>query len=138
MNQIKKFKGITRDQLHRLQAAMQEMPSALDTCGLRHFYVDGKYRREYTMPKGILVIGKIHKHGHLNILTQGHCLVATEFGVEELIAPCTFKSLPGTKRAVLVLEETVWTTYHENPTNTRDLAQLENEIIAPSYLALEA
>jgi len=31
----------------------------------------------------------------------------------------------------------VWTTVHLNPTNTQDLEELEEEIIAPTYEAYE-
>jgi hypothetical protein len=57
--------------------------------------------------------------------------VATEFGYEELVAPHTFVSKPGTKRAVLVLEDTIWTTYH--PTEETDVGLIEDHVIAKTY-----
>jgi hypothetical protein len=85
------------------------------------------------IPKGMLVIGKIHQHGHLNIISKGKCAVSTPWGQEILEAPLMFKSEPGTKRAVIALEDTVWTTFHENPDNTQDLKVLEAQVISPSF-----
>jgi hypothetical protein len=38
---------------------------------------------------------------------------------------------------VYALTDVIWTTYHANPTDTQDLQQLEKEVIADSYSALE-
>lgn len=121
---------------------MQEMHKAMlaegkpAECPVRHFFQRGKYMREMLIPAGTTILGKIHRHGHLNNISVGHVLVYTEEGVQEFKAPHAFVSTPGTQRLVYALEDTVWTTYHENPSDTRDLAQLEAEIIAPSYAAL--
>lgn len=95
------------------------------------------YARTITMPKGFLVIGKIHRHSHDNFLTKGRCLVVTEFdGVREICAPYAFDSVAGTKRVVLCLEETVWTTLHDNPDNVKSVAEIEPYVIASSYREL--
>jgi len=87
-----------------------------------------------TIPAGGLIIGKIHRHAHVNTISKGRVLVVTEFGKHEIIAPCTFISEPGTKRVVLAQEDTVWTTYH--PTEETDLEKIEAHVIAPSFEAL--
>ena len=87
------------------------------------------------MPAGHVVVGKIHRHAHVNTISRGRVVVATEFGTQELVAPCTFVSLPGTKRAVAVQEDTIWTTYH--PTNETDLSVIEASVIAPTFEAYE-
>jgi len=69
----------------------------------------------------------------VNVISQGRVRVFTEQeGLLELAAPCTFVSSPGTKRAVLVLEETVWTTVHV--TDKTDLAEIEREVIASDFM----
>ena len=103
-------------------------------CPLKHSFSDGIYVREITIPAGMLIIGKIHKHDHPNFLLKGEVVVVTEDGgKEELKAPCSMISKPGTKRALYAKTELVWTTVHLNPTNTQDLKELEEEIIAPTY-----
>lgn len=101
-----------------------------------HYFAKGIYAREIFIPKGVLLTGKIHKTEHLNIVSQGKIAVVTEFGQKIIEAPCTLVSEPGTKRAGLALEDTVWTTIHG--TNETDLEKLELELIADSHEALEA
>lgn len=100
-------------------------------CPLKHHFAPGAYAREILLPKGSLVIGKIHKHAHINVISKGCVSVMTEEGRKDLRAPCTFVSEVGTKRAVFAHEDTVWTTVHVS--NETDLAKLEEEIIAKTY-----
>lgn len=105
-------------------------------CTVRHIFAPGCYAREITMPEGMAIIGKIHRHAHVNVISAGHVRVLTEHGgCEEFKAPCTFVSQPGTKRLVYILEDTVWTTIHI--TNSTDLEEIEREIIAPDYESIE-
>lgn len=123
-----------REKILQLESVMKTMDSVLDQCMVRHIFAPGLYAREMTIPKGTVIIGKIHKHSHVNTISQGRCSVETEFGQHEIIAPYTFVSEIGTKRIVVALEEVIWTTYH--PSNETDLVKLENEIIAKDYLEL--
>ena len=101
-------------------------------CPVQHHFAPGAYGREMTIPAGLVVVGKIHKHAHINVISKGRVQVFTEQdGVLELAAPCTFVSSPGTKRVVHVLEETVWTTVHV--TDKTDLAEIEREVIATDF-----
>lgn len=103
-----------------------------DSCPVKHHFAPGAYGREMTLPADLVVVGKIHKHAHINVISKGRVLVFTEQeGVLELAAPCTFVSSPGTKRVVYVLEETVWTTVHV--TDKTDLADIEREVIANDF-----
>lgn len=105
-------------------------------CPVKHHFAEGSYGREMTLPAGLVVVGKIHKHSHVNVISQGRVQVFTEHGgVEELVAPCTFVSTPGTKRVVHVLEETIWTTVHV--TDKTDLAEIEREVIATDFTEIE-
>jgi len=108
-----------------------------NTCPLTHTFADGMYVREIFIPAGLFVVGKIHKHSHPNFLLKGTVMVVTEFGSERLIGPVSIISKAGTKRALYAITDLTWVTVHLNPTNTQDLAELEEEIIAPSYEAYE-
>ncbi len=105
-------------------------------CPLKHHFAPGVYAREILLPAGSVVVGKIHRHGHLNIISKGSGFVATEFGREYFNAPHTFTSEPGTKRAVHAITDVIWTTIHL--TEETDLKVIEEQIIAPSYDALDA
>lgn len=101
------------------------------TLPLKHHFAPHQYGRELTMPAGTLIVGKIHKHSHVNVVSQGKCIVATFEGEELIEAPATFVSPAGVQRAVYCMEDTVWTTLHS--TESTDVAEIENEIIADSY-----
>lgn len=127
-----------RGKIFALQDAMVAMPDHIE-CPVKHWFAPGIYGREMLIKKGIAIIGKIHNHAHLNIVSRGKCSVMTEFGpmiIDATEMPHTFTSEPGTKRVVVALEDIVWTTIHLNPTNTTDLEALESDIIAKSYDAL--
>jgi hypothetical protein len=98
---------------------------------LWHAFAPGAYARTIFIPAGTLVVGKIHKHAHLNILIRGRVSVATEEGPMELEAPRVMTSKAGTKRVVYTHEPTLWTTIHL--TEKTDIAEIEDEIIAKSY-----
>jgi hypothetical protein len=92
------------------------------------------YAREILLRKGSLVIGKIHRHQHLNIISKGKVTVFTEFGKKELEGPCTFVSEVGLKRAVYAHEDTIWTTIHLTAyVGEENLDKVEDEVIAPDY-----
>jgi len=114
---------------------------ALPECKLTHTFTPLQeefgcctYARQMFIPKGTLIIGKIHRHAHLNFIMQGRVKVSTEFGQKELVAPCSFVSEVGLKRAVLAEEDTIWVTVHLTKfTSEQDLDKMEDEIIAPNY-----
>lgn len=123
---------LARGNIIRLQDALMEMEKEHGCeCPLYHHFAPGLYAREIFLLKDSLVIGKIHKHAHVNNISQGRVIVYTEFGMEELIAPYQFVSQPGTKRVVLALEDTIWTTYH--PMEETDLEKCEELVIAKTF-----
>jgi len=114
---------------------------ALPSCTLTHTYTPiheeygcGTYARQMFIPKGTLIIGKIHRHQHLNFILKGRVSVSTEFGPQFFEGACMFVSEVGLKRAVYAEEDTVWVTVHMTKfTGEENLAKMEAELIAPSY-----
>jgi hypothetical protein len=135
MNELEE---LHRDRILALEQAALRLPRELQTTAAdyvtRHHFAPGCYAREIELPADSIVIGKIHRHAHVNVVSKGHVVVYTPTGLEEIRAPATFISKPGTKRVVVALEDTVWTTIHV--TNETDLEKIEAEIIAPSFGAL--
>jgi hypothetical protein len=133
-----------RQKILALEAELARLPSIEPFVTLNEFFAPGQYAREFKLaarPWGddrqAVVIGKIHRHAHVNVVSKGRCTVYTEDGLMEVQAPMTFISAPGTKRVVVIHEDLVWTTVHHNPTDETDLARLEAEIIAVDYNTLE-
>lgn len=123
-----------REKLLRLQEIMLAMPKGERVeCPVRHHFGPGVYGREIFLRAGTRIMGKIHKHAHINNISMGRVVVATEFGTEKFQAPYQFISQPGTKRVVWALTDTIWTTYHPNPTDTQDLDEIEAYVIAKDY-----
>lgn len=102
-----------------------------DLLPLTHFFAPGAYARQALLQKHTWVIGKLHRHAHLNFVMKGRVMVVTEDGPMIIQAPHTFVSTVGTKRFVLVLEEAIWVTVH--PTEETDLAKIEDHVIAKGY-----
>lgn len=115
----------------RLKGALAETGVAQTECPLKHVFAPGAYAREIFIPKDTLVVGKIHRHSHLNMLMKGKVSVLTEEGPKTLEAPLTMVSPAGTKRVVYTHEDTIWVTVHL--TNETDLEKIEDQIIAKSY-----
>lgn len=136
------IKAVESGMLNKIDSG--EWDSTLEDCKLKHYFtpIDEKYNcctyaREMLIPKGTVIIGKIHRHQHLNFITKGRAVVFTEFGKKVLEAPCTFISEVGLKRAVYAEEDTLWTTIHiTGYTGEDNLDLIEEEIIAPDYAAL--
>lgn len=103
-------------------------------CPLKHSFAEGVYVREIFIPAGMFLVGKIHKHCHPNFLMSGKVSVFTEEeGQQTLEGPLSMISKAGTKRAVYAHTDTVWITVHVNPTDTQDLDELEEIVIAKDF-----
>jgi hypothetical protein len=112
-----------------MQISESDLPTA--EIPVKHHWSKGVYAREISIPKDSLVVGKIHKHENLNILSSGEMLLASVDGVKHIKAPYTVVSSPGVKRLALALTDCVWTTIHG--TNETDLDIIEEEFIAKTY-----
>jgi len=104
---------------------------------LKHTFADGIYVRQMSMRKNSCVVGAIHKHLHVWFLLKGNIAVATEDNIEEYIAPCYVVATPGTKRVIYANEESIFVNVHKNPTNTKDIQKLEQDIVAKDFKEYE-
>jgi hypothetical protein len=102
-----------------------------------HAFPPGLYVRSVFLPKGSLLVGKLHRFAHHNYISQGKVTVLTEkHGLEILTAPCQMISPAACKRLIYAHEDTIWTVMHPNTSDTQDLELLELEHIALSYAEL--
>lgn len=124
----------TRDQIVSLQNTMVDI--AIPCPEPTHFFAPGMYLRELTVPAGMLLVGKIHKHAHFLMVLQGRSVVISEFGREVVEAGHISISQPGVKRVVLALEDTKFVTVHLNKDDETDLEKIEAAHIEPEILAL--
>jgi len=118
-----------RAKIDRIEAAMKQMEGQLDLPPVHHFS-KGLYARELFIPKGTLIVGKIHKYECLNTML-GDISVLTEEGVKRLTGFHTFTSAPGVKRVGYTHKDTIWICYHAS--EETNLEKLEDELIAKTY-----
>jgi hypothetical protein len=118
-----------------------ELKDVLPDCTLTHTFspIDEaygccSYARQIFLPKGTAIIGKIHRHEHLNIIISGKVSVVTDAGKKYFEAPLVFVSDLGTKRAVYAEEDTIWVTIHlTKHRGEENMDKIEAEVIAPTF-----
>jgi hypothetical protein len=124
----------SREQIEALEAELKKLEQV--EVRTRHYFAHGLYAREILIPKGMLLTGRVHKHEHLNIVSQGDITVWTEEGMKRVQAPFTIVSKPGCKRVGLAHEDTVWTTIHSCVET--DLEKIELELLEPDETSMFA
>jgi hypothetical protein len=136
------IKNVEEGMLHLIKE--NKIKDVLPDCKLTHYFTPmdktygcGTYARQMFIPKDTLIVGKIHRHQHLNFIMQGEVKVFTEFGTKEYKAPCVFVSEIGLKRSVYAVEDTIWVTVHQTKhLGEENLDKMEEEVIAPTYADL--
>jgi len=98
---------------------------------IEHFFIPGVYARQMTIFEGTALVGRVHKHPCINIVSKGKITVTTDTGVRTIEAPYTFTSPAGTKRAGYAHEETIWTTVHL--TDETDVDKIEDALGTVTY-----
>ena len=132
-----KLRKPTRQSIEQLQAAMVQLPQLDLSKQTRHLYADGMYCRPLARPAGCLIVGKVHRREHFYIVAKGRVQVTNGEGAAVVYeAGDVIVSKPGTKRAVLALEDSICMTVHQNPTGGTDLDAIERELIEPDETAL--
>ena len=126
--------------MDQLEARIVEIGGAVQGKGeqlpefpLRHLFIPAPlamYVRDITMPPG-WVVSRIHKTEHPFSISKGKVsvLIQETGEVEHLKAPHLGITFPGTRRFLVIHEETVWTTFHI--TAETDLMKLDDELWEP-------
>ena len=116
------------DVVRNVQQQITDNADLIDVPVVHHF-APGVYMRQMDAAAGTLVVSKMHRTEHMNILLKGSLTVATEDGIQLITAPCVLKSMPGTKRIGYFHEDSSWITVH--PTDEKDLKLIEQQVIVP-------
>lgn len=105
-------------------------PHPVIECPVTHRFTPGLYIREIFMPAGLICTSQIHRTRHPYVISKGQLLVFTpQEGTVRLNAPFTGITEPGTKRVLLIEEDTIWTTFHV--TEKTDVAEIAKDILHP-------
>lgn len=137
MNVIPSENNKTLDIINKLEAHMDELPETMhgDCFPLEHSFAKGLYVRQISVPKGYLIISKIHKYSHAAFLLKGEISIIGTDGIRRIKAPMSIITPPGTKRAIYHHEDTVFATVHA--TQETDLGKIEDEIIAKNFKEID-
>lgn len=127
-----------RDRIMQLQEAMCKLPESygmdeFNEGKIRHHFATGVYGRELFIPKGNVIVSKIHRAKTFNVIASGVIsVICPTNGFNTYEGPFCFVSEPFTKRIVISHEDTLWITSH-GYTGPEDLDNVENEIIAKDF-----
>lgn len=102
---------------------------------VEHTIEDGMYMRKLFIPKGTMIVGKIHLKACINIVAKGDITVLTEFGVRRATAGFTGVSRPGLQKVGLAHEDTVFINVFR--TDLTDITAIEMEIAATEREPIE-
>jgi hypothetical protein len=127
--------GPDRDEkIDALEAAMRAAGHADPVAAgitIHDHFAPGIYAREMRAPAGSIITSKVHKFENLSVLSKGRMALYLEDGtVREACAGLHIVAPPGARRVAFVLEDAVWTCFHN--TDERDVEKIEAHFVAPS------
>lgn len=89
--------------------AIDEHLDITSTKYAKHYFANGAYVREMSVPADTVVVGRIHKHETINILLEGEIMVFDESGSRaHLKAPHVFVAPPGNQKAAITITPVRW------------------------------
>ena len=91
---------------------------------VREYKVNGLYVRELTIPKGSVILSRVHKYSLVNIISKGIVIVIDSNGTNIYEAPHTFISEAGTQRLVFASQDSVWNTAHSTEATNNFVEEL--------------
>lgn len=118
-----------KDRLLAMQGDHIEMP-------VEHTVSDGMYMRKLLIPKGSIIVGKIHRKPCMNIVAMGDITVLTETGCLRVQAGYTVHSPAGTMKIGYAHEDTMFINVFS--TDETDIEKIEAEIACESFESLAA
>lgn len=98
-------------------------------CPLTHRFEKGLYIREIRIPAMSMLIGRVHKHGHICQLLEGDIMLIHHQGIREgFHAPSQIMTEPGYQMVAYAVTDVLAQTVHPNPQEERDITKLEADI----------
>lgn len=99
---------------------------------VEHFFTDDQYVRKIFMSAGSLITSKIHLTRHPFFVLQGKAAVwDAQKGVHIVRAPYFGITEAGTRRVLLVAEDSIWLTVHAKQPGECTPEDIEQRIIRP-------
>jgi hypothetical protein len=122
---------IRRARLLHFKDQLMSLDGAQTSFDVDHIVGGGMYMRVMRIPKGQLLVGKIHRKACMNIVTKGDITLMTELGKKRVQAGFRALSKPGTMKVGFAHEDTEFINVFR--TNETDIAKIEAEIACESH-----
>ena len=116
---------VMRRRIERLKDFMLSLPDRF-LPHVEHEVTDGMYLRKLFIPKGTVLVGKVHLKPCHNVVAAGDISVLTETGCARVGAGFSGMSTPGTQKVGLAHEDTIFINVFR--TDKTELADIEAEI----------
>lgn len=118
--------------IDELEAAIVASDKPRVECPITHRFTPGLYIREILIPAGTLLTSMEHRFEHPFVISKGRIEVFSEAeGAVTYEAPHCGITKPGTRRGLLAITDTVWTTFHV--TDETDVEKIGEAILAPHF-----
>ena len=127
---------VMRAKIVALQNDLLSRPGTFTELPLDHQFVDGMYLRRLFIPKGSLIVGKIHKQDCINIVEKGDISVLSESGSKRVQSGFMIVSPSGMQKVGYAHEDTIFTNIFR--TDETDPSKLEVDLAWETYAAMDA
>jgi hypothetical protein len=98
-----------------------------------HMFTPGLYTRQLFMPKGLIVISRIHMFEHPFVISKGDVSVYDGDRIIRVTAPYQGVTKPGTKRILYTHEDTIWTTFHVTDKTSLEEVDVDGVITCDTF-----
>lgn len=93
-----------------------------------HYFSDGLYAKQMSIPKGAIACQHKHEYDHLSILAQGKVRVLFDNDAfEEFTAPSCINIKQGVNHTIMALEDSTWFCIHH--TFETDMNKIDTVLI---------
>jgi quercetin dioxygenase-like cupin family protein len=119
-----------RKKIDALQDALEDFPQT--EIKVTNTFAGGVYSREIFIPKGTMLIGKVHLTDHFNICLKGDLTFLTVDGPKRIVGPTMFVAPAGTKKLAYANEDSVWANMH--PALTDDPEKIVDALTVDKFI----
>jgi hypothetical protein len=116
---------IMKDKIQALKEAVSSLPQ--EQIPTQHFLFNGIYIRQTFISRGIFFVGRVHKVDHVFMVLKGSAEVTVDEQIHKLVSGMTLLCTPGTRRAGITLEDTVFAGVYR--TDKTDIKDIQEEIV---------
>lgn len=120
-----------------LKDRMLALPGEKLDMPVEHLFLSGMYTRTLFIPKGSLLVGKIHTKPCVNIVAKGDISVLTETGAMRVQAGFTLISPAGIQKVGYAHEDTVFINVFRTDVTDPDLVEADIASESFDFLSIE-